>query len=107
MAVQEIEKELEQEYKRFIEFGNLLDRRRRTYIIQYLQNKFDPQKHIIPSLKEQYYEYFQRALPNCFFSLIQSFAQLFEQLLYFLVYAYGFFQSLFHINKKAILLKYV
>ncbi|WP_124155844.1 hypothetical protein [Okeania hirsuta] len=59
MAVQEIEKELEQEYKRFIEFGNLLDRRRRTYIIQYLQNKFDPHKHIIPSLKEQYYEYFQ------------------------------------------------
>ncbi|MEL6251009.1 MAG: VWA domain-containing protein [Bacteroidota bacterium] len=66
MGIQEIEKELEQEYKRFIEFGNLLDRRRRTYMIQYIQNKFEPEKHIIPSLKEQYYEYFQRALDKIF-----------------------------------------
>ena len=62
----DIEKELEQEYNRFIEFGNLLDRRMRTYIVQYIQNKFDPDRHIIPTLNDQYYEYFQKALDRIF-----------------------------------------
>jgi len=64
--MQDIEKELEQEYDRFIEFGNLLDKRMRTYIVQYIQNKFKPDKHIIPTLSEQYFEYFQEALDRIF-----------------------------------------
>ncbi len=64
--VKDLEKELEQEYERFIEFGNLLDRKMRTYIIQYIQNKFDPDKNIIPDLNDQYYEYFRKALDQIF-----------------------------------------
>lgn len=66
MSLKDIEKELEQEYERFIDFGNLLDRKRRIYIIQYIQNKFEPELHLIPSLKEQYYEYFRKALDRVF-----------------------------------------
>ena len=66
MAGKEIEKELEQEFQRFIEFGNLLDKQRRTYLVQYIQNKFLPSRHLIPELKEQYFEYFQKALDKIF-----------------------------------------
>ncbi len=66
MIEKDIEKELEQEFKRFIEFGNLLDRRRRVYLVQYIQNKFHPDQHLIPGLKEPYFEYFQRALDGIF-----------------------------------------
>ncbi len=66
MVNKDIAKELEEEFNRFIEFGNLLDRRMRTYLVQYLQNKFDPEKHIIPTLNEQYFEYFQKALDRIF-----------------------------------------
>ncbi|MEM1318874.1 MAG: hypothetical protein AAGG75_01390 [Bacteroidota bacterium] len=66
MAVKDIEKELEQEYERFIAFGNLLDKRMRTYIVQYIQNKFAPDQHIIPTLNEQYFDYFQKALDRIF-----------------------------------------
>ena len=62
----DLEKELEQEYNRFIEFGNLLDRKMRTYLIQYLQNKFNPDQHVIPDLNDQYYEYFRKALDRIF-----------------------------------------
>lgn len=62
----DIEKELNQEYERFIEFGNLLDKRMRTYIVQYLQNKFEPDKYVIPELNEQYFQYFQKALDQIF-----------------------------------------
>lgn len=66
MTENDIEKELEQEYTRFIEFGHLLDKRMRTYIIQYIQNKFNPKRYIIPELNEQYFEYFQTALDRIF-----------------------------------------
>ena len=66
MTENDIEKELEQEYTRFIEFGNLLDKRMRTYIIQYIQNKFNPKRYVIPELNEQYFEYFQNALDRIF-----------------------------------------
>ena len=62
----DLEKELEQEYNRFIEFGSLLDRKMRTYLIQYLQNKFNPDQHVIPDLNDQYYEYFRKALDRIF-----------------------------------------
>lgn len=64
--VQDIEKELQQECDRFIEFGNLLDKRMRRYIVQYIQNKFNPELHIIPILNDQYFDYFQKALDEIF-----------------------------------------
>ncbi|MEM6699134.1 MAG: hypothetical protein AAF599_12100, partial [Bacteroidota bacterium] len=63
---QDLEKELNQEYERFIQFGNLLDTKMRTYLVQYLQNKFDPERHVIPELNDQYFEYFQKALDRIF-----------------------------------------
>ena len=38
----------------------------RRYIVQYLQNKFDPERHILPVLNDQYFEYFRKALDNIF-----------------------------------------
>jgi len=58
--------ELEQEYNRFIEFGNLLNKQMRRYIVQYLQNKFDPERHLLPVLNDQYFDYFRKALDNIF-----------------------------------------
>jgi len=64
--MRDLDKELEQEYSRFIEFGGLLDRKMRQYLVQYLQNKFTPDKYIIPELNDQYYLYFQNALNDIF-----------------------------------------
>lgn len=66
MAKQNLQERLEQEYQRFIEFGNLLDRKMRKYLVQYLQNKLAPQRHILPELNDQYFEYFQSALDELF-----------------------------------------
>lgn len=64
--IKDIHKELEGEYDRFIEFGGLLDRKMRRYLIQYLQNKFDPDRHLIPELHDKYYNYFRKALDDIF-----------------------------------------
>ncbi len=64
--IQDIHKELEEEYERFIEFGGLLDRKMRKYLIQYLQNKFTPELHLIPELNDKYYNYFKKALDEVF-----------------------------------------
>lgn len=66
MIDNDIEKELNQEYQRFIDFGSLLDKRMRTYIVQYIQNKFTPKRFVVPELNEQYFEYFQNALDRIF-----------------------------------------
>jgi uncharacterized protein with von Willebrand factor type A (vWA) domain len=66
MTSQELEKELEQEYERFVEFGGLLDQRMRRYLVQYLQNKFEPERHVVPDLNDQYYDYFRKALDDIF-----------------------------------------
>ncbi|MCR9101581.1 MAG: VWA domain-containing protein [bacterium] len=66
MATTEIQEQLEQEYQRFVEFGNLLDRKMRRYLVQYLQNKLEPGRHVIPELNDQYYSYFQQALDELF-----------------------------------------
>lgn len=70
----DFEKELKEEYDRFIEFGNILDQQMRRYLVQYLQNKFEPDKYIIPTLNDQYFEYFQKALDRIF--LIDGLAKL-------------------------------
>ncbi|MEM7657280.1 MAG: hypothetical protein AAF399_14190 [Bacteroidota bacterium] len=91
MIAKDIEQELEEEYQRFIEFGNLLDHRRRTYLVQYLQNKFDPERYLIPTLKEAYFAYFQRALDRIFLikgllELTQINAQLKKQVIFDVLY---------------------
>lgn len=76
MRQREIEKELQEEFDRFIEFSNLLNRRMRTYLVQYLQNKLNPGQHLIPELQEQYLTYFQKALDRIF--LIDGLTQVTE-----------------------------
>jgi len=61
-----LDKELKEEYTRFVEFGGLLDKQMRRYIVQYLQNKFEPEHFVIPELNDQYYEYFRTALDQIF-----------------------------------------
>jgi uncharacterized protein with von Willebrand factor type A (vWA) domain len=62
----EISERLEQEYQRFIEFGSLLDRKMRKYLVQYLQEKLQPNRYAIPELNDQYFRYFQQALDALF-----------------------------------------
>ena len=58
--------EIDQEYDRFIEFGGVLSRTMRKYLVQYIQNKFDSEVNLIPELNDQYYNYFTRALDKLF-----------------------------------------
>ena len=57
---------LEQEYLRFIEFGNLLDRKMRRYLVEYLKNQLAPDSYEIPDLNDQYFRYFKAALDDLF-----------------------------------------
>ncbi|MCI5084149.1 MAG: VWA domain-containing protein [Saprospiraceae bacterium] len=62
----DLQDRLEQEYERFIEFGGLLNRQMRKYLVQYLQNQLEPDKFVIPELDDQYFQYFQKALDRLF-----------------------------------------
>ena len=62
----ELQDKLEEEYERFIEFGALLNRQMRKYLVQYLENKLLPNKYIIPELNDQYFQYFKKALDRLF-----------------------------------------
>ena len=58
---------LEQEYERFIEFGQLLDRQTRKYLVQYLQNLVHDKAYSFPEdLEDHYYSYFRKALDDLF-----------------------------------------
>ena len=59
-----ISEKLGLEYERFIEFGELLDRKMRQYLVQYLQHKFQGVPLDLPTLKEDYFLYFQSALDD-------------------------------------------
>lgn len=59
-----ISEKLSLEYERFIEFGELLDRKMRQYLVQYLQHKFQGVALDLPTLKEDYFLYFQSALDD-------------------------------------------
>lgn len=63
---QEVEQRLQEEYDRFVEFGNLLDRTTRKYLVQYLQNQLDPNRHALPEINDQYFDYFKEALDGVF-----------------------------------------
>lgn len=62
----ELEQQLHREYERFIEFGTLLDRKMRKYLVQYLQNQLDPGRHVLPELNDRYFRFFQKALDGIF-----------------------------------------
>lgn len=62
MARLKINERLEQEFERFIEFGNLLDRRSRRYLVAFFRHKLEGGKLESPDLNDQYFQYFQRAL---------------------------------------------
>ncbi|THH41154.1 VWA domain-containing protein [Neolewinella litorea] len=57
---------LEAEYQRFIEFGQLLDRRTRRYLVEYLKSKLSGQPYLGEALNDRYAEYFQSALDDIF-----------------------------------------
>lgn len=58
----DIQDDLERAYERFIEFGGLLNRRMRQYLVRYLREKFEPDGREFPELNDQYFRFFQRAL---------------------------------------------
>ena len=62
----ELQEKLEEEYERFIEFGALLNRQMRKYLVQYLENKLAPDKYVVPELNDQYFQYFKKALDQLF-----------------------------------------
>lgn len=66
MQQKEIQQQIEEECNRFIEFGELLDRQTRKYLVQYLRNKFEPDNFEVPELSDQYYQYFKKALDDLF-----------------------------------------
>lgn len=54
------------QYERFIEFGQLLTKQMRRYLIRYLHNKIEPGSYELPELDDQYFRYFQQALDDIF-----------------------------------------
>lgn len=63
---QDHDQTLEEEYQRFIEFGKLLDRKTRKYLVEYLHNKLDPDAYAVPEINDQYFQYFKKALDELF-----------------------------------------
>lgn len=51
-------------YEQFIEFGQMLDRKMRQYLVQYLQHKFQGAPLELPRLQEAYFDYFRSALDD-------------------------------------------
>ncbi|MEL6652593.1 MAG: VWA domain-containing protein [Bacteroidota bacterium] len=65
-------KSLQEDFERFVEFGTLLDRQTRKYLVRYLQSKLSPSLREtieLPELekvKDTYYRYFCDALDDLF-----------------------------------------
>ncbi len=81
----QISEELKEEFDRFVEFGTLLDRTTRRYLVQYLQTKLDPRTSPPPQIDDTYYRYFRRALDRVFadtdlLQLVQDKPQLSHQI---------------------------
>jgi len=60
------QEQLEEEFERFIEFGTILDRKTRQYLVQYLRAKYDPDWMFPDDLKSTYYNYLCKALDRIF-----------------------------------------
>ena len=50
------------EYERFVEFGQVLDRTGRRYLVAYLRHRLEPDRPLPPELDDAYFRYFRRAL---------------------------------------------
>jgi uncharacterized protein with von Willebrand factor type A (vWA) domain len=57
---------IEEEYQRFIEFANVLDRATRKYFVAYLRQKLLALDLLDETLKSEYFHYFQEALDDLF-----------------------------------------
>ena len=62
----ELKEKLEQEFERFIEFGTLMDRTSRKYLVQYFRSKLEGESYQSPELNNQYFLYFRDALESIF-----------------------------------------
>ncbi len=60
------QEQLEEEFERFIEFGTILDRKTRQYLVQYLRAKYDSDRIFPDDLKSTYYNYLCKALDRIF-----------------------------------------
>jgi uncharacterized protein with von Willebrand factor type A (vWA) domain len=60
------QEQLDQEFERFIEFSNLLDRKMRKYLIRYLKSKYSDEPFMSTELDDQYFNYFRKALDQIF-----------------------------------------
>lgn len=58
--------ELNREFERFIEFGLVLDKTTRKYLVQYLCSRIDPDVPIPAQIDDTYYRYFSEALDRIF-----------------------------------------
>jgi len=57
--------ELEEELERFVEFGGLLDKKTRRYMVSWMREQFRP-KQELPPLNNQYFNYFKKELSQLF-----------------------------------------
>lgn len=62
----DIAKDLELEYDRFIEFGALLTKQMRRYLVQYIKYKTEGTAALPPALDDRYFQYFRQALQDIF-----------------------------------------
>lgn len=62
----DIEKDLQAEYDRFVEFGTLLTKQMRRYLVQYIRHKVDGSAELPPNLDDNYFQYFKTALQDIF-----------------------------------------
>ncbi len=65
MATAKIDK-IEEEYQRFIEFGQVLDRPTRKYFVAYLKELLTGEPADLAELKSDYFNYFKEALDDLF-----------------------------------------
>ncbi len=57
---------LESEFQRFIEFGNLLDRRTRRYLVEYMRSHLTRSPLSDEALNDRYADYFKQAIDDIF-----------------------------------------
>lgn len=58
---------LNEEFERFIEFGTLLDKKTRKYLVQYLQVRLGGEdQQLPPEINDTYYRYFRESLDRIF-----------------------------------------
>ena len=53
---------LELEYARFVEFGQVLDRPGRRYLVEYIRHRLEPDRPLPHDLDDAYFRYFREAL---------------------------------------------